>query len=47
MDKAERDIALGYGGDGKVLENQHHFSTGNPYETSTKWTEPPKKNKYD
>ncbi len=48
MDKAERDIALGYGGDGKVLTNEHHFSDGNPYETTTKWTAPPtKRNKYD
>ena len=46
MEKSERNISLGYG-DGKVLANQHHFTTGNPYENTTKWQPPTKRNKYD
>ncbi len=42
MANVERNISLGFG-DGKVLVNQHHFSDGNPFETTTKWTEPPKR----
>ena len=46
MEKSERNISLGYG-DGKVLANQHHFSTGDIYENTTKWQPPTKRNKYD
>jgi hypothetical protein len=46
METSQRSISLGFG-DGKVLENQHHFCNGDPYETTTKWTEPTKRNKYD
>ena len=46
MEKAERNISLGYG-DGKVLPNQHHFSTGDIYENTTKWQPTTKRNKYD
>jgi len=42
MSHNKRNMALGYG-DGKVLTNQHHFTTGNPYENTTPWTAPKKK----
>ena len=44
MSHNKRNMALGYG-DGKVLTNQHHFTTGNPYENTTKWTPPKKRSK--
>lgn len=40
MNDNQRNIALGYG-DGKVLENPAHFSTGDPLENTIPWT--PKK----
>jgi len=44
MTHNKRNIALGYG-DGKVLASEHHFTTGNPYENTTKWTPPKKRSK--
>ena len=40
MEQVQRDIALGFQGEGKVLANKHHFTTGNPYENAEKWIEP-------
>ena len=37
MNHNKRNIALGYG-DGKVLENPAHFSTGDPLENMNPWT---------
>tara|TARA_Y100000593_G_scaffold90822_1_gene178114 strand:+ start:3750 stop:4274 length:525 start_codon:yes stop_codon:yes gene_type:complete len=40
MEQVQRDIALGFQGEGKVLANKHHFTTGNPYENADKWIAP-------
>jgi len=46
MDKVQKNIALGFNGEGKVLANKHHFSSGDPYENTEKWIAPTKKRDY-